>query len=59
LKKQKKQIEVERKNLEKEANKKIIELSNMILEKGLADFLDEKAQKEINKNILKNLKNIN
>lgn len=51
-----KKIEVEKKAAEKELNKKVIELSSMILEKTLHEELDEKKQKEINERLLKNLK---
>lgn len=55
----KKKIETQKKAMEKELEKKAIELANIILEKGLVDVLDEKIQKQINNQILKNFKKLN
>lgn len=55
-----KQIETERGQMEKEMKKKIFELSTTIVDKGFSNFLTSEMQKEINRNILKNLpKNLN
>ncbi len=55
----KKKIAAERKAMEKELEKKVVDLAKTILEKAFDDVIDAKTQKEINQQILKNLKKIN
>ncbi|MGB9883199.1 MAG: hypothetical protein ACPLRN_01650 [Microgenomates group bacterium] len=55
----KKKIAAERKAMEKELEKKAVNLAKTILEKAFDDVIDAKTQKEINQQILKNLKKIN
>ncbi len=58
--KAKKQIETEKKQAEKEIKNKVAQLSNMLISQSFDKYLSVSAQKEITKNILKNLpKNIN
>jgi len=51
----KKQIEVERAEMEREMKKKLIQLTSLVLERTFSSYLTEEKQKEINKNVLKNL----
>lgn len=51
----KKQIEVERKEMEREMKKKIVQLTGLVLERSFSSYLSNDMQKEVNKNVLKNL----
>ncbi|PIZ68753.1 hypothetical protein COY13_00485 [Candidatus Roizmanbacteria bacterium CG_4_10_14_0_2_um_filter_36_35] len=51
----KKQIEVERAEMEREMKKKIVQLTGLVLERSFSSYLSSDMQKEVNKNVLKNL----
>lgn len=52
--KARRQIEEERKSAEKEMRGKVIDLALTMVDKGLNDYLDSQAQKEVTQYIIKN-----
>jgi len=58
IEKGKKQIESEKQAMEKEMKKKLIELSTTIIDKAFEKYLSKEAQKDINRNILKNTESL-